>query len=244
MRLISILLLLLAAPCLAEDVMSILQTADSHYVHREDPEELAIAIDMYNLALDTDPQSFEAAWKLSKALWYQGNFASPKDKKPYFEKGIQAAKTAIQIDPNQCEGHFWVGINTALIAEASNPFKALGMVDDAKSELEKAMEINNNCVCGGPQRALGKMYTRLPFFKGGSKSKAMTLLKESLKVCPNDTQSRIFLAEIYVDDGRKTAAKQVLEQVIKLEPDPEWIPETKQNKIVAEKMLRDLKLSK
>ena len=228
-----------AVPCMANEAPSLLETADSHYEKREDPAQLSLAVENYEQALEANPTDYEAAWKLAKAYWYQGNFGTG-EKRPFFEKGIEAGKKAVANDPNRCQGHFWLGINYALFAESSGVFKALGMVDDVKAEINRAMAIEENCECGGPQRVLGKLYARLPFFKGGSKSKAADFLKKSLELCPKDTQSRIFLAEIHIDEGQKGLAKQLLREVLKQEPDPQWIPETKQNKIVAEKMLREL----
>jgi tetratricopeptide (TPR) repeat protein len=241
MKKLLVLAFLVSLPCYSEDGSALLQSGDAHYKLREKPEELEMAIETFQKALELDPQNFEAAWKLSKAHWYQGNFSSAQDKKPFFEKGIEAGKKAIAIAPDRCEGHFWLGTNFALYAEGSSVFKALGLVDDVKSEVNRAMEIDENCECGGPQRVLGKLYARLPWFKGGSKGKATDLLKKSLELCPKDTQSRIFLAEIYIDEGKRPDAAQLLNQVLSQEPDPEWIPETEQNKIVAKKMLQAMR---
>jgi tetratricopeptide (TPR) repeat protein len=233
------LIILLAAPCGAQDIEGLMQASEAHYHLREQESELLKAIRMYQQVLDIDPTKYEAAWKLAKAYWYQGNF-SAGNKLPFFEKGIEAARKAVEIAPDRCEGHFWLGINLAVSAESGGVFRALGMVDEVKAEIQKAMDITENCECGGPQRVLGKLHARLPFFKGGSKTKAVEFLKKSLQLCPQDTQSRIFLAEIYIDEGKNSYARQMLRQVLAQQPDPDWIPETKQNKIVAEKMLRDL----
>jgi tetratricopeptide (TPR) repeat protein len=232
--------LLVAVPSVDADPVALIQEADTYYVSREEPAELQKAIETYQQALDFDPQNFEASWKLAKAYWYQGNFSDSKDKRPFFEKGIAAGRQAIENAPDKCEGHFWLGINLALYAESSGVFQALGLVDDVKKEIREAMKIDENCECGGPHRVLGKLYAKLPFFKGGSKTKAAEFLNKSLELCPKDTQSRIFLAEIYTDQGKKPEAKKLLMQVLSQQPDPDWIPESKQNKIVAEKMLQDL----
>ena len=235
---------LLTVPTAEADPLTLIQQADAHYILREEPEQLAKAIEAYQQALQSDPRNYEGSWKLAKAYWYQGNYSSAKDKKPFFEKGIEAGRLAVENGPDRCEGHFWLGINLALYAESSGVFKALGLVDDVKKEVQRAMEIDENCECGGPQRVLGKLYAQLPFFKGGNKTKAAGFLTKSLQLCPKDTQSRIFLAEIYTDQGKEALAKKLLLQVLDQEADPDWIPETKQNKIVAEKMLQDLQITR
>jgi tetratricopeptide (TPR) repeat protein len=239
---LGVLILLISSCVFADDASTLLSKAEDHYQRREDQAELQTAIDDFQQVLQNDAENYQAAWRLSKAYWFQGNFSSG-EKKPSFEKGIEAGKKAVQINPNQCEGHFWLGINYALLAESSGAFTALGLVDDIKREVNQAMDLDENCECGGPGRVLGKLYSKLPWFKGGSKKKAIALLKKSLDLCPQDTQSRIFLAEIYESEGQKMQALDLLRQVETIEPQPGWIPETKANKISAEKMIRDLQKS-
>jgi len=237
-----LLLILIAFSGHTEDAASLINIGENHYQLREQEEELQNAIENFGKALKAEPSSYEAAWRLSMAYWYQGNFSS-SDKKPVFEKGIAAGKKAVENNPRKCEGHFWLGINYALLAESSGAFTALGLVDDVKNEISYAMDIDQNCECGGPQRVLGKLYAKLPWFKGGSKKKAVAYLKQSLELCPKDTQSRIFLAEIYKDQGEKMKAIELLRTVEGMEAPPQWIPETKANKLSAGKMIRELQKS-
>jgi tetratricopeptide (TPR) repeat protein len=237
-----LLMMLLAGFVYADESANLLSEAEAHYENREDSAELQNAIDKLQLALQTNPHNYEAAWRLSKAYWFQGNFSSG-EKKASFEKGVQAGEKAIDINYNECEGHFWLGINYALLAENSGALSALGLVDNVKREINQAMQINENCECGGPSRVLGKLYSKLPWFKGGSKKKAVSFLKQSLDLCPQDTQSRIFLAEIYQSEGQTGQAIELLKQVETIDPPAEWIPETKANKISAEKMIHDLQKS-
>ncbi len=218
--------------------------AMEHYSLRENKEDLKKAIELLDEALKQDPKNYEAAWKLSKARWYEGNFGATGDKKASFQKGVEAGKTAVEIDPDKCLGHFWMGVNMAVQAETAGVFEALGLIDSIKEEMKRSIELDPKCECGGPQRVLGKLYSEIPFFKGGSKSKAISFLNESLNLCSNDTQSRIFLAEIYLDDGKRSLAIQQLKLVLKQEPDPEWIPETRANQKIAEKMLSELDTKK
>jgi tetratricopeptide (TPR) repeat protein len=222
-----------------EDLVS---KANQHYQLRENKEDLQKSIELYEEALKSDPKNYEAAWRLAKARWYEGNFTGASDRKSIFTKGAEAGKQAIEINPNGCLGHFWHGVNVALQAETSGMFEALGLIDTIKDEMKRTLELDPNCECGGPQRVLGKLYSKIPFFKGGSKSKAISYLNESVGLCSSDTQSRIFLAELYMDDGKKSLAMQQLELVLKQEPDPNWVPETRANQKIAEKMLSELKV--
>jgi tetratricopeptide (TPR) repeat protein len=245
-RLNQLLILSVAIPMLVASATfseeDLLSKANEYYQLRENKEDLQKAIEYYDEALKTDPKNYEAAWRLAKARWYEGNFSGALDRKSVFTKGVEAGKRAVEINPNGCLGHFWYGVNVALQAETSGMFEALGLIDTIKSEMKRTLELDPNCECGGPQRVLGKLYAKIPFFKGGSKSKAISYLNESLGLCANDTQSRIFLAEVYIDDGKKSLAMQQLKLVLKQEPDPNWVPETRANQKIAEKMLSELKV--
>jgi len=234
------LLLLLPAFASAEEAAAVLADADAQYARREEPGYVQKAIEEYTKALSIDPNLYEAAWKLSKAEWYLGKHSTGEDQEAIFQSGIDAAKKAISIAPAKCEGHFWLGVNYGFYGEAHGKFKALSLINPIKDEMNKAMAINENCECGGPQRVLGRLYSKAPFFKGGSKSKAIDWLNKSMELCPNDTQTKMFLAEIYLDENKKDLAIEQLKAILNVVPDPGWIPENKENKILAEKMLAQL----
>jgi tetratricopeptide (TPR) repeat protein len=237
-RFVALALLLIAPMIFAEE--DLVSKGNEHYQLRGNKEDLQKAIEYYEQALKNDPKNYEAAWRLAKARWYEGKFTNASDPISVFTKGVEAGKQAVGINPNGCFGHFWYGVNAALEAENSGKLHALGLIDTIKDEMKRTIEIDQNCECGGPQRVLGKLYSKIPFFKGGSKSKAISYLNESLVLCSSDTQSRIFLAEVYLDDGKKSLAMQQLKLVLKQEPDPNWVPETRANQKIAEKMLSEL----
>lgn len=244
MKLLIVAIWMFTATVFAQDADVLIQEAEQHYQQRETPGEIEKAIEAFERARAADSKSYEVAWGLSKAYWYQGNHVPNDQKAASFEKGIAAGLKAMEINPKGCESHFWLGINYAMLAENSGKMKALGLIDDVKKEINAAMAIDENCVCGGPQRVLGKLYAKIPWFKGGSKSKSIESLKRSIELCPNDTQSRIFLAEVYAEQGKSELAFEQLQLVLNQEPDPAWIPETKENKIIASKMIEQLQKKK
>ena len=244
MRLLAAGVLLVATTVTAQESTTLLVEADQCYRRREDVSQVKRAIDLYQQVLNEDPNAFEAAWRLSRAYWYEGNHAPKKERADIFRKGVEVAGKAVGVSPGRCEGHFWLGLNYAMLAENSGMFKALGLVNDVKQEMKSAIAIDDKCVCGGPQRVLGRLYAKIPWFKGGSKSKSVEYLKKSIEYCPEDTQSRIFLAQTYLDQGRKHEAIEQLRLVLQMEGLPDWIPETKENKIEAEKMLSKLEKEK
>ena len=145
MKLVITAFLMFAAVVYAQDATVLLQEAEQHYQQREMPSEITKAIELFERAVAADPKSYEAAWKLSKAYWYRGNHSPQDQKAAWCEKGITAGLKATEINPKGCQGHFWLGINYAMLAENSGKMKALGLIDDVKREINAAIAINESC---------------------------------------------------------------------------------------------------
>jgi Tfp pilus assembly protein PilF len=93
----------------------------------------------------------------------------------------------------------------------------------------------------GPDRVLGRMYYKLPFFKGGDNDKSIAHLEKSLAGAPSNALTRLYLAETFRSKGRKVSAIQQLEEVSGMTPDPRWTAEHPWIKAQAEKLLKKLR---
>ena len=81
----------------------------------------------------------------------------------------------------------------------------------------------------------------MPRLFGGSHAESEQHLKASLGYDPDGTASHFFLAELYLDDGRKADARAELQKTIDARGYPEWKPEDDEFKERARKMLGSLK---
>ena len=70
----------------------------------------------------------------------------------------------------------------------------------------------------------------MPGLFGGSDEKAVEHLQRSLTYAPQSIASRFFLAETYVDMGRKDDARREFQTVVDTPFHPDWIPEEKEFK--------------
>jgi len=105
-----------------------------------------------------------------------------------------------------------------------------------REELETVLKIDPSFMLGSADRALGRWYAEVPRLFGGSKKLAEQHLKESLKFNPDATISHYFLAELYLDDGRKADARAELQKVIDAPLSKEWAPEDQDFKEKAKKL--------
>ena len=67
---------------------------------------------------------------------------------------------------------------------------------------------------GSADRALGRWYFKVPRLFGGSNKEAEAHLRASLRYNPDSTISHFFLAELFLDDDRKSEARAEFQAVI------------------------------
>jgi predicted Zn-dependent protease len=72
---------------------------------------------------------------------------------------------------------------------------------------------------------------------GGKATKAVEYLEKSLELEKNNSNLRLHLAQAYLDADDLPKAKQQLEYIVKMQPDPDFIPEHRQNVTEAKKLL-------
>ena len=76
---------------------------------------------------------------------------------------------------------------------------------------------------------------------GASRSATCPVIARTRPSDDNSTASHFFLAELFVDDGRKADARLELQKVLDAPLDPQWTPEDREFKDKAQKLLASLK---
>jgi len=191
--------------------------------------------------LARDPKSFDAAWKLARAHYWLGGHAPEAERRGFLEDGIDAGRKAVALQPNRPEGHFWIGANMGALAESFGVRQGIKYRKPIKEALETVLKIDRGFMLGSADRALGRWYAEVPRLFGGSRKLAEQHLRESLKYNPDATISHYFLAELYLDEGRKADARTELQKVIDAPLSTEWTPEDQDFKETARRLLATLK---
>ena len=213
------------------------QTADDLYADRANLASARKAAELWAAETAKDPRNYEAAWKLARVCYWLGGHAPQEERRGFLEKGISAAQQAIAAQPNQPEGHFWSAANMGTLAENAGLSAGLRYRKPVKTELETVLRINPAFQDGSADRVLGRWYFRVPGLFGGSKKLAEQHLRESLKYDPNSTVSHYFLAELLIDQGRKSEARTELQKVLDAPFNAQWAPEDKEYKDKARALL-------
>ena len=215
--------------------------ADRLYADRSNLESARRAADLWSARLRTNPQDFEAAWKLARADYWLGGHTPERERRTLLEQGVEAGQKAAALQPRRAEGHFWAAANMAALAESYGLRAGLKYRKSIKEELETVLRLDPIFQQGSADRALGRWYSRVPGLFGGSHKLAEEHLWASLKYNANSTASHFFLAELLMDDGRMSEARAELQAVIDAPLDPDWTPEDLEFKTKARSLLVRIK---
>jgi tetratricopeptide (TPR) repeat protein len=215
------------------------------YEQRSDPARAKVAFEQFQEAAKADPASVEARWEGARAAYFYGTYAradAPDSAKiAIFNTGIELAKQAVALAPKDVEAHFWLGVVYSVYGEARGILKSLALVPSIKQEMQTCLELDPSVEGYGPDRVLGRVYYKLPWFKGGDNKKSIAHLEKSLAGAPTDALTKLYLAETYKSEGMKGKAIEQLQGIIVMTPDPRWTPEHPTIKAQAEKLLTKLR---
>jgi len=188
------------------------QSADQLYADRASFSSARRAADLWRAELaGGGPAAFAAAWKLARADYWLGDHAPETERRAWFEQGIDAGRKAAALQPNRPEGYFWMAANMGALAQSFGVRQGLKYRKPIKGALETVLRLDPAFQQGSADRALGRWYFKVPRLFGGSRALAEQHLRESLKYNAHSTASHFFIAEILLDDGRKSDARRAAE---------------------------------
>jgi len=200
---------------------------DRLYEGREDMAKARVAVATYRQAVTADYGNYDAAWKLARATFYVGDNTDNDDEaKDMFRAGIESGKSAVKLQGGRPEGHFWLGANYGGDAERST-LAGLAAVQDIRNEMETVIKIDDKFQGGSAYLGLGRLYLKAPKVLGGDTSKAIDNLKKGLAITPNNSLMKYYLAEAYQSENRDAEAKKLIEEILTMTPDPQYVAEHK-----------------
>jgi len=211
--------------------------ADQLYSQRDDLMQLRSSIVALRQALTKDPGNYDAAWKLSKFNYFLATHTNDtKERDDAFKAGIDAGKTAVQLQNEKPNGHFWLGANYGGAAEHS-PIQGLATVNDIRNEMETVLRLDKGYQNGSAYMVLGLVYLNAPGIVGGDPKKAVEEMEKGLPFGEPNAFLHLHLAEAYQKVGRNDDARRELKKILDLTPDPNYLPEYKEASADARKLL-------
>lgn len=211
--------------------------AEPLYEGREDMTKARVAVTTLRQALSADYGNYEAAWKLARAAFYVGDRTdNDSERDDMFREGTEAGKAAVQLQPDKPDGHFWLGANYGGEA-AHSTLSNLSSFQDIKREMEAVLKIDESYQGYSAYVGLGRLYLQAPKVLGGDINKATEYLEKGIKLNPNNTVMRLYLAQAYEANNRNADAKKQIETLNAITPDPKYVAEHKDAVEKAKKLL-------
>jgi tetratricopeptide (TPR) repeat protein len=222
-----------------QSVTDYVAKADQLYAQRENIQFLRQAIIELRQAQTANPGSYDAAWRLAKCNYYLATHTDGDERAKAFREGIAAGKAAIGLQGNRPEGHFWLGANYGGSLEQGTIF-GLATIADVRKEMEAVLGLDEGYQAGSAHMVLGLVDLKAPRLLGGDRQKAVAELEQGLRFGETNAFLRLHLAEAYQAVGRSNDARQQLNAIINMTPDPNYLPEYKEASAAARRLLETM----
>jgi tetratricopeptide (TPR) repeat protein len=225
-----------------ESFSAIIERADALYAGRERIENVRACVEqLESVGAAAD---FEISWRRARAIFFLGQEEERRDAaRSLHARGVRAAERAVRLEAGRVEGHFWLGVNLALQAEAANPLTALRLAWRARRSLERAVRINPAYHAAGPLRVLARLEHRLPRMVGGGHARAQAHFARAIKIAPRNTVTRLYFAELLLDARDMLSAQRELETLLGAPLVPGWEFETTRDRTLARELLERMRAS-
>lgn len=218
--------------------------AETFYEGREDISKARQAVTALRQAHAEDYGNYEAAWKLARAAFYVADRTDNDDERDeMFRVGTEAGKAAVTLQPNKPDGHFWLGANYGGTA-AHSTLSNLSSFTDIKTQMDAVLKLDEGYQGYSAYLGLGRLYLGAPKVMGGDVGKATEYLEKGLKLNPNNTTMRYYLAEAYETNNRDADAKKQIEIINSTTPDPKYMAEHKQALELSKKLSEKIEAKK
>ncbi len=216
----------------------LISQSDALYVERADLAKAQTALAKLQAAIAAGEDAYSAYWRMARLAYWIGEHTADNDlKKRIFSQGIEDAKKAIELGPDKADGHFWLGVCYGVYGEAKGKLKSLSLVKPIKAEMRRVLEIDPAYDRGGADRVLGRVFHEVPRIAGGSEKTSLEHLLKAVEYGPNVGLNLLYLADTYLSLDRVEDARKTLETIVGMEPLPDLLPETAEEKAQARERL-------
>jgi len=166
------------------------------------------AIELYEESLASSPRNANLHWMLAEMLFKKAEtIHDQKTRQDLYEKALNEAKKALELNPDSLEAHFWVGSCSAVIAEMLGTFGGIKLINRAIDELELAFKMdpaNRYSILAGA--VLTTIYTEAPW-PMRDLDKAERFGQEAVSRDNNLTLASIKLAKVYAKQEKYEKAR-------------------------------------
>jgi tetratricopeptide (TPR) repeat protein len=173
------------------------------------------ALKIYQELLNTTYDRSAVLAQLGRTCFILGGLFS-KYGEGYYRKGKGYAETLIFEDPNRTEGHYWRALNLCGIAEIRGYMMARRLLPEIMQALERSLALDETYDQAGAHRTLGRIYCEAPTWPMsiGDLDKSLEHLRSAVRLAPENSTNRLYLAHTLGRLHYRSLARQELERVL------------------------------
>lgn len=206
------------------------------------PARIEAAIRRYRAALEAEPRSLEASWKLLRALHYAIDFTNLADraKDARVAEAVDLASASTEYfeeitgqDSDRARLFFWSAIAWGTRAQRVGLLTIVreGAARRMHDYAERSLALDANVDRGGAMRLLSRLHAtlpRVPFVSGWvDRNRALPLAERAYALDASHPGNQLILALALLDGppDRESEARSLLDVVARLQPRTEYLVE-------------------
>lgn len=155
----------------------------------------------------------------------------PDQQMKYLNSCIDHSQRAIMRDSNSGVAYFFKGLCLGRLGELKGIWGSLNIIGPFRENMEAAVKIDPAIDSGGPHRALGRLYFKLPQILGGDIQKSIGHLLKAVNYGPTYWENHFFLAESYFENNQYQLARAELQRAIEISSQLTDDPESNTRKV-------------
>lgn len=170
-------------------------------------------------SLEVLPNSDQLFWRLGKVYFKLGEKSNIEaEKVHFFSLCMTQTQKALSINSQSASGYFFNGICNGTLGETQGIWSSLSIIKQFKESMEAAINIDPSVEAGGPHRALGNLYLKLPYVLGGNLDHSIEHFKKAIQFGSDFGDNYLGLAEAYIQNDDFILAKKTLYKTLNIKP--------------------------
>ena len=202
---------------LASQETGLINELDHNYSLAKSADDLYTLEALVKKSLKTFPESDKLFWRLGRVYFKLGETFTSESKKIYFFSLCmgQTQKT-IEINSQSANGYFFNGLCSGTLGQTQGIWSSLGTIEPFKKDMETAISLDPSIEEGGPHRALGNLYLKLPYILGGDLERSILHFQKAIQLGSEFGENYLGLAEAYIENGDFILAKGILHRLLNM----------------------------
>ena len=202
---------------LASQETGLIKELDHNYSLAKSTDDLYTLESLVKKSLKTFPESDKLFWRLGRVYFKLGETFTSESKKIYFFSLCMAqTKKTIEINSQSANGYFFNGLCSGTLGQTQGIWSSLGIIEPFKKDMETAINLDPSIEEGGPHRALGNLYLKLPYVLGGDLERSIGHFQKAIQLSSEFGENYLGLAEAYIENGDFVLAKGILHTLLNM----------------------------